>query len=743
MKSKSTFRAYVTALLAPWIVGMKRILTDSNGYIQKSIDEVAVLSNQATQAATSAKASSDSATTSASAANTDAASAHTDAATVAQTSNTLTALLRSFATVWYGALASDPSTDANGNAPVIGAEYWNTTKNIIRVYTSSGWADQDAAALADARNAALSASQASTYATQAQTSATNASESATSAGSAATTSQQILDSMKAMSPSFNSADAGYFFRVSDDGTTYAFISPSDSLSAMGGAPLANPEFTGLPTVPTANRNTNTQQIASCAFVLNQASNVMPLADGVAAIGTSFLYARADHVHPSDSDMVSGIYGAIATQGDLAGIGMHYDADDDLITVGFRPMGSAAGANDRWFNVAKDTDVIHTSGGQIVGNLTIGSVAVGTNSNLLIDGPLNSERFITYRVNGTPHWFTGGDNTSLTGNNAGDNFVIGSCDDNGGRLRTNFSLDRQSGLASFSGPTACTGYAKVMTASGNGSSIYIDKPSNFWGQLVYQTGGNTRWSMAVPGDENGTSGADFYIQSWNGGNAPLDTPLRIYRNSGLVYIPRGVTVDGQSNTNTQGASNQSAYITSKLSSRSTLYSSEQYLEEIVGSQVRHVISVSSSSNNYGFTFNEFGAITAKTFDGTATRAEYADLAELYTCNQKLPPGTFVKIARDTGYDIEIAPAGSKFYFGVISTNPGYLLNSTCAGLPVALTGRVPALVKGSIYKGDPVTISKTLSGVGEYGESNIIGFALETNLDTGVKLVEVAVGGRGG
>lgn len=66
------------------------------------------------------------------------------------------------------------------------------------------------------------------------------------------------------------------------------------------ANLASPAFTGTPTVPTAAVNTNTTQAASTAFVVGQASSTTPAANGTAAVGTSLRYARADHVHPTDT-----------------------------------------------------------------------------------------------------------------------------------------------------------------------------------------------------------------------------------------------------------------------------------------------------------------------------------------------------------------------------------------------------------------------------------------------------------
>lgn len=67
------------------------------------------------------------------------------------------------------------------------------------------------------------------------------------------------------------------------------------------APIASPTFTGTPLLtnnPAADDNTT--KIASTAFVIGQASSTTPVMDGVAAVGTSLRYARANHVHPSDT-----------------------------------------------------------------------------------------------------------------------------------------------------------------------------------------------------------------------------------------------------------------------------------------------------------------------------------------------------------------------------------------------------------------------------------------------------------
>lgn len=62
----------------------------------------------------------------------------------------------------------------------------------------------------------------------------------------------------------------------------------------------SPTLAGTPLAPTAAVNTNTTQIATAAFVVGQVATATPLIDGTGAVGTSLLYARQDHVHPTDT-----------------------------------------------------------------------------------------------------------------------------------------------------------------------------------------------------------------------------------------------------------------------------------------------------------------------------------------------------------------------------------------------------------------------------------------------------------
>ena len=86
---------------------------------------------------------------------------------------------------------------------------------------------------------------------------------------------------------------------------------------------------------------------------------------------------------------------------------------------------------------------------------------------------------------------------------------------------------------------------------------------------------------------------------------------------------------------------------------------------------------------------------------ATTAQYADLAELYVADATYAPGTVL----DFGGAKEVtlsSVASSARVAGVVSTNPAHLMNSMIQDdttVPVALQGRVPTSVTGTVRKGD--------------------------------------------
>ena len=134
----------------------------------------------------------------------------------------------------------------------------------------------------------------------------------------------------------------------------------------------------------------------------------------------------------------------------------------------------------------------------------------------------------------------------------------------------------------------------------------------------------------------------------------------------------------------------------------------------------------------------GEITASVFNGRATQASYADLAEIYTTDQTYDVGTVMAIGGDaeTTAFFDGGPFGGNV-FGVISGNPGFLMNKDAEGQAIAFVGRVPVKVEGPVEKGQKV-YAKDLGMATATKKGQLVGFALETNADESMKLVEVAL-----
>ena len=126
-------------------------------------------------------------------------------------------------------------------------------------------------------------------------------------------------------------------------------------------------------------------------------------------------------------------------------------------------------------------------------------------------------------------------------------------------------------------------------------------------------------------------------------------------------------------------------------------------------------------------------------GSRLNATYADLAEYYEADKQYEAGTVLAFGGDK--EVTLAEDNTTKVAGVVSTNPAYVMNSSCEGehiVALALQGRVPCKVRGKISKGDML-----VSGGNGFARpflfpvlGTVIGKALENFEGEGV--IEVAV-----
>jgi hypothetical protein len=141
------------------------------------------------------------------------------------------------------------------------------------------------------------------------------------------------------------------------------------------------------------------------------------------------------------------------------------------------------------------------------------------------------------------------------------------------------------------------------------------------------------------------------------------------------------------------------------------------------------------------------IRANVVHAISTSAQYADVAERFEADAPMTAGAVVEV----GGSAEITETTSDLsdrVFGVISDMPAYAMNAAAGNNEshpyVAMTGRTPVRVTGTVTKGQRLVTSsvKGCARAVAAGESispfHVIGRALESSTDEGIKLVNCAV-----
>ena len=234
---------------------------------------------------------------------------------------------------------------------------------------------------------------------------------------------------------------------------------------------------------------------------------------------------------------------------------------------------------------------------------------------------------------------------------------------------------------------------------------------------------------------GVSGSDISLS-----NATSDGDILIKVNDGGV-VSTAMTVDGATNrvlvagapTDGLGIATK-AYVDSQVSGSGSLLTAG-------GTMTGNILV--SGTVEFGSSSNRISTVFATTFNGTATTAQYADLAENFVPDNNYAPGTVVALGgveEITAVNDEL----SNSVFGVVSEKPAYLMNAGQKnGSPVAIAGRVPVRVKGRINKGDRLVsagngVARAASSEESINAFNVIGRAIQTKQTTEEGTVEAFV-----
>ena len=162
------------------------------------------------------------------------------------------------------------------------------------------------------------------------------------------------------------------------------------------------------------------------------------------------------------------------------------------------------------------------------------------------------------------------------------------------------------------------------------------------------------------------------------------------------------------------------------------------------ETNSIIPDGNNTRTLGDSGNVWNTVYATLFEGKATSAQYADLAENYLADADYEEGHVLVFGGEQEIT-QTSTKGDRRIAGVVSTEPAHLMNSKLEGdhvVAVALQGRVPCKVLGKVSKGD-LLVTSAIPGYAIVDNDpkvgTVIGKALENKdtVDRGV--IEVVVG----
>lgn len=261
------------------------------------------------------------------------------------------------------------------------------------------------------------------------------------------------------------------------------------------------------------------------------------------------------------------------------------------------------------------------------------------------------------------------------------------------------------------------------------------------------------TLSVSGDDvtfkNNTSNGNMYMNV-NVGGVPTNA-IEIDGSTTAVTIAGDLTVNGTTSTidttnllvedplivlakNVAGTPSYDAGI---IVERGTSANTGMIWDE-TADEWAAVTTTETGSTAGNVTIDSYANMHVATLTGLATSAQYADLAEKFEADYDYDAGTVVQIGGEREVTM-CETRASEDVLGVVSSYPAYLMNSEQQdGIQVALAGRVPVKVTGSVTKGDRLvsagngTARKATDS--EITAFNCIGRALESNENENEKLV---------
>jgi len=222
------------------------------------------------------------------------------------------------------------------------------------------------------------------------------------------------------------------------------------------------------------------------------------------------------------------------------------------------------------------------------------------------------------------------------------------------------------------------------------------------------------------------------------------PLTVTSNTRVVNL----AVDNSNTSNIQGTTTGTYFLhfgNTSITANSLHYANANFYANAANGALHAtkfvgdgIVDATGANGMNPTTGNIYGSWTLAA--GATLQATYADLAEYYASDADYEPGTVLEFGG--AHEVTIAEDETQRVAGVVSTSPAYGMNADLKGehiVALALQGRVPCKVRGTIRKGDMM-----ISAGGGYARpthspkmGTVIGKSLEDFSGEGV--IEIAVG----
>ena len=229
---------------------------------------------------------------------------------------------------------------------------------------------------------------------------------------------------------------------------------------------------------------------------------------------------------------------------------------------------------------------------------------------------------------------------------------------------------------------------ATAAAANGGGIEVGPAGSAYAQWTYDQP-NSRWSTAlgiaatgtITGGNLATGGTASATGNITGGNILT---------GGLISATGNITggnILGGANVNATTHTGTTVSVTGNVTGGNLI--GTLFTNSIVNSGANLTGNIGSSTLYFNTAFVK------------ATSAQYADLAENYLADANYEPGTVLSFGGNNEVTVS-SIADDRRVVGVVTTNPSYTMNAGLGGdhvVAIALIGRVPTKVVGSVRKGD--------------------------------------------